>query len=418
MTAAPQRPMTARECGLLTLLSVLWGGSFFFVGVAVKELPPLTLVTARVGLAALILWASAPLLGVRPPRDARALAWLVLLGFANNALPFTLIAWGQTRLPSGLASILNAATPLFTVVAAHVLTANEKLTGLKLAGTIAGLAGVAALIGPDLLTGAGANLVAELAVLAAALSYALAAIFARRAPALGLQPIDVAAGQTTAAALLIAPLALAVDRPWKLPALSAATIGAVLAIAAFSTALAYVVYFRILAGAGATNVLLVTLLVPATSVALGALALGERLAPQQFGGYAFIALGLAFIDGRLPRRLGRPLFGRREAAAFPTPNRAEIALTSGPKGPAMGTDTRKPGDVARRAARRRDQWGAPTESVWRRETFRLPRAQARAKAREWFERFPKAAYMTEIELWRELADDEIEFVMRRLPTAD
>ncbi len=325
MAAAQQRPMTAREWGLLSLLSVLWGGSFFFVGVAVKELPPLTLVTLRVGLAAALLWASAPLLGVRPPRDMRALAGLVVLGFANNALPFALIAWGQTRLPSGLASILNAATPLFTVVAAHVLTANEKLSRLKLFGTIAGLAGVAALLGPDLLTGAGGDLLAELAVLAAALSYALAAIFARRAPALGLKPIDVAAGQTTAAAVLLAPLALAVDRPWTLPMPGAATIGAVLAIAAFSTALAYVVYFRILAGAGATNVLLVTLLVPATSVALGALALGERLAPRQFAGYALIALGLAFIDGRLPRRLGGLLFGRREEALS--------RLPGGPKSP-------------------------------------------------------------------------------------
>ncbi len=133
-------------------------------------------------------------------------------------------------------------------------------------------------------------------------------------PRLGLKPIDVAAGQATAATLLLAPLALALDRPWTLPAPSAATIASVLAIADFSTALAYVVYFRILAGAGATNVLLVTLLVPATSVALGALALGERLAPRQFAGYALIAHGLAFIDGRLPRRLGGSLFGRHEGA--------------------------------------------------------------------------------------------------------
>ncbi len=191
------------------------------------------------------------------------------------------------------------------MVAAHFLTDEEKLSGLKLGGTIAGLAGVAALLGPDLATGAGANLWAELAVLAAALSYALTAIFARRAPALGLKPVDVAAGQTTAAALLVAPLALALDRPWTLPIPSAATIGCVLAIAAFSTALAYVVYFRILAGAGATNVLLVTLLVPATSVALGALFLSERLMARQFLGYALIATGLALIDGRLPRMLAQ-----------------------------------------------------------------------------------------------------------------
>jgi drug/metabolite transporter (DMT)-like permease len=301
--AAAQRAMTAREWGLLALLSLLWGGSFFFVGVAVRELPPLTLVTLRVGLAAAVLWASAPLIGVCAPKSGKAIAALALLGFGNNALPFALIAWGQTHLPSGLASILNAATPLFTVLAAHVLTSEERLSGLKLAGTAAGIAGVAWLLGPDLLSGASVNVWAELAVLLAALSYALSAIFARRMPALGLKPIDVAAGQATAATLSLAPLALTIDRPWTLPAPNVETITAVLALAAFSTALAYVVYFRILAGAGATNVLLVTLLVPATSVILGALFLHERLLTGQFLGFALIALGLAFIDGRLPRTL-------------------------------------------------------------------------------------------------------------------
>lgn len=305
--AAPQRAMTAREWGLLALLSLLWGGSFFLIGVAIKELPPLTLVTLRVGLAAALLWASAPFLGVALPRSAKAVATVAVLGFGNCALPFALIAWGQTHLPSGLASILNAATPLFSVLAAHVLTAEEKLSGLKVFGTVAGLTGVAWLIGPDLLTGAGANLWAELAVLAAALAYALSAIFGRRVRALGLRPVDVATGQLTAATLYLAPLALVIDRSWTLLAPSAATIAAVLAIAAFSTALAYVVYFRILAGAGATNVLLVTLLVPATSVVLGALFLHERLAGRQFLGFALIALGLAFIDGRLPRALAQKL---------------------------------------------------------------------------------------------------------------
>jgi drug/metabolite transporter (DMT)-like permease len=305
--AAPQRAMTAREWGLLALLSLLWGGSFFLIGVAIKELPPLTLVTLRVGIAAALLWASAPFIGVALPRSAKAVATVAVLGFGNCALPFALIAWGQTHLPSGLASILNAATPLFSVLAAHVLTAEEKLSGLKVFGTVAGLTGVAWLIGPDLLTGAGANLWAELAVLAAALAYALSAIFGRRVRALGLRPVDVAAGQLTAATLYLAPLALVIDRPWTLPAPSAATIAAVLAIAAFSTALAYVVYFRILAGAGATNVLLVTLLVPATSVVLGALFLHERLMGRQFLGFALIALGLAFIDGRLPRALAQKL---------------------------------------------------------------------------------------------------------------
>jgi drug/metabolite transporter (DMT)-like permease len=303
--SAAQRAMTAREWGLLALLSLLWGGSFFFVGVAVRELPPLTLVTLRVGLAAALLWASAPLIGVSAPKNRKAVAALALLGFGNNALPFVLIAWGQTHLPSGLASILNAATPLFTVLAAHVLTAEEKLSGLKLFGTAGGMAGVAWLMGPDLFWGASADVWAEFAILLAALSYALSAIFARRMRSFGLKPIDVAAGQATAATLFLAPLALIFDKPWMLPTPSVAVVASVLAIAAFSTALAYIVYFRILAGAGATNVLLVTLLVPATSVMLGAFFLHERLLPRQFLGFALIALGLAFIDGRLPRVLAR-----------------------------------------------------------------------------------------------------------------
>jgi drug/metabolite transporter (DMT)-like permease len=301
--AAAQRAMTVREWGLLALLSLLWGGSFFFVGVAVRELPPLTLVALRVGLAAALLWAIAPLVGVSPPRSMRAVAALAVLGLGNNALPFALIARGQTHLPSGLASILNAATPLFTVLAAHVLTTEEKLSGLKLVGTAAGMAGVAWLTGPDLLWGASANVFAEFAVLLAALSYALSAIFARRMPSLGLKPVDVAAGQTTAATVFLAPLALIFDKPWLLPTPSVAVVASVLAIAVFSTALAYVVVFRILAGAGATNVVLVTLLVPATSMILGALFLHERLLTRQFLGFALIVLGLAFIDGRLPRVL-------------------------------------------------------------------------------------------------------------------
>ncbi len=312
--AIAQRAMTTREWGLLALLSLLWGGSFFFIGVAVKELPPLTLAALRVALAALILWASAPLTGASPPRNRKALAALALLGLGNNALTFALIAWGQTHLPVGLASVLNAATPLFAVLLAHVFTAEEKLSRFKIIGAVAGLAGVAWVIGPDALLGRdGPNAWAEGAVLLAALSYAVAALFARRVRVLQLKPIDIATGQTTAGAIYLVPLALILDRPWSLPIPSAPVIASVFAIAALCTALAYVVYFRILSGAGATNVLLVTLVAPATSVILGALLLQERLLARQFVGFAFIALGLAFIDGRLPRAMlaGNSNLGRQ-----------------------------------------------------------------------------------------------------------
>src|SRR4029077_878494 len=164
--AVAQRAMTAREWGLLALLSLLWGGSFFFIGVAVQEVPPLTLAALRVGLAALILWASAPLTGAAPPRNGKALAAPALLGLGNKGLPFALIAWGQTHLAAGLASILNAATPLFAVLVAHVFAAEEKLSRFKIIGTAAGMVGVAWVIGPDLLWGqAKVNVWAEGAVL-------------------------------------------------------------------------------------------------------------------------------------------------------------------------------------------------------------------------------------------------------------
>lgn len=303
MDVAPQRAMTPTEWGLLLLLSLLWGGSFFFVGVAVKELPPLTIVFARVSLAAALLWLSAPLTGLSPARILANAPALAFLGLINNAVPFTLIVWGQTHLASGLASILNASTPVMTVIAAHFLTASEKLNARKLVGALCGLLGVAWMIGPDVVRGLADNVAAEGASLAAALSYALASIFARRFRGRGLAPIEVAAGQVAAASVLLAPLALAVDRPWELTAPSPAAVGALIAIAALSTAFAYAVYFRILAGAGATNVVLVTLLAPATSVALGAAVLAERLAPRHFFGLALIAAGLAFIDGRLPNAL-------------------------------------------------------------------------------------------------------------------
>ena len=302
-----QRPMTPYEWGLLLLLSILWGGSFFFVGVAVKELPPLTIVAARVSIAAALLWASGPLTGLAPRKILSHFGPLLLLGLINNAIPFSLIVWGQTRLASGTASILNASTPVITVVAAHVLTRDERLDAQKLLGALSGLIGVAAMIGPDLLEGLEKDVVAEFAVLGAAVSYALASLFGRRFRRLGLAPIDVATGQVSASSLMLIPLALAIDRPLSLPMPSLPVIGAVLAIAALSTALAYIVYFRILAGAGATNVVLVTLLAPATSILLGALSLGEHLAPGQFLGLGLIAAGLALIDGRPIRAIGRRL---------------------------------------------------------------------------------------------------------------
>jgi drug/metabolite transporter (DMT)-like permease len=289
--------MRAREWSLLVLLSILWGGSFFFAKVALAELGPFTIVFFRVALAALALNVVAAALGQSLWRAGMPWGQLLVMGALNNALPFSLIFWGQTTITSGLASILNATTPLFTVAVAHLLTRDERMTVRKLVGVLAGLAGVAVLIGPDL----GGSIWGQIACLAAALSYAFAGIYGRRFKALGVQPLQAATGQLTASAILILPIMLLVEPAWTAP--SAVTWRAVAGLALLSTALAYVIYFRILAAAGATNLLLVTFLIPVTAILLGAAFLGERLELRQFTGMALIGLGLAAIDGRIWARL-------------------------------------------------------------------------------------------------------------------
>jgi len=294
MTAA----MSALAWFLLIALSVLWGGSFFFVGVAVAEIPPLTLVTLRVAIAAAMLWAALPLLGTAPPRGARAWGAIAVMGLINNVIPFTLIVWAQQTLPSGLAAILNATTPLWTVLVAHAFTREEKASPGKLAGVLFGFAGVAAMMGADILGGAAAAGAATAAMLAATFSYACAGVFGRRFRAIGVAPIQAALGQVSASSIIMLPLALAIDRPWGLPVPSAAAVAAVLGLAALSTALAYVLYFRILALAGAVNLLLVTFLIPISAILLGTLLLHEALEPRHLLGMVLIGAGLAAIDGR------------------------------------------------------------------------------------------------------------------------
>jgi drug/metabolite transporter (DMT)-like permease len=228
------------------------------------------------------------------------------MAILNNGVPFSLILWGQTRIASGLAAILNACAPLFTAVLAHYLTRDERLTPRRAAGVLLGLGGVVLMIGPDTLGGLGGDVLAQLAVLAAGVSYACAGIFGRRFA--GTPPLVTATGQVTASTALILPVTLLVDRPWTLSAPNARVWAALLGLALISTALGYILYFRILATAGATNLLLVTLLMPAIALVLGTVALGERLAPRHFGGMGLIAAGLAVMDGR---PLGSWAQGRR-----------------------------------------------------------------------------------------------------------
>ena len=297
---APLR-MGPVEWTLLVLLSLVWGASFLFGRVIVAEVPPLTATWLRVALAASALWIALPFF----VRVSGPLPWrrFAVMGLLNNAIPFTLILYGQTAIGAGLAAIVNAMTPIWTVLLAGTVTDDERLSSAKLAGVALGFAGVAVLIGAAALEGLEASVWAQVAVLGATVSYACAGLYGRRfrdvAPAL------TARGQLTMAALIMLPLAL-LDRPWTLLWPSAEVVWSMALLATMSTALAYILFFTILARAGATNVLLVTFLVPLSAIALGALFLDEVLAPRHLVGLVLIVGGLALIDGRLVRPIRQP----------------------------------------------------------------------------------------------------------------
>jgi drug/metabolite transporter (DMT)-like permease len=306
--------MGAKEWAMLLALSALWGGSFFFIKVLVEAWPPFTVVLGRVGLAAVGLNLLLLIWGDAMPKDPRLWRAFFFMGLLNNVAPFSLIVFGEMHISSGLASILNATTPIFTVLAAHVLTSNEKLSSAKAIGVLFGFAGVAALVGPNFLLDVDRNdLVGETACLLAAVCYAFASIYGRRFK--GVAPLKVATGQVTASAIVLLPIVAAVDKPWTLPVPGVAVWLALAGIAFMSTALAFILYFRILATAGATNLALVTFLLPASAMALGFAFLGETVTPEALIGLALIGLGLAAIDGRLPRRLLGSVRKRRQAGA-------------------------------------------------------------------------------------------------------
>ncbi len=308
--------MGVTEWTLLLVLGTLWGGSYFFGKVALAQLDPFTVAVCRLGLAAVVLNVVARAAGHRLPGSFPAWRAFCIMGLLNNVIPMSLILWGQIRIGSGLAAILNASTPLFTVVLAHLFTQDERMTPNRGGDVLFGLSGVTVMIGSAVLGGLTSDLAAELAVLGAAVSYACAGIFGRRFA--GTPPLVTAAGQVTASTLILLPLSLAVDRPWLLPVPTMKTWAAVVALAFLCTAVAYVIYFRILAASGASNLLLVTLLMPVSAILLGTTVLGERLDPRQIVGMALIAAGLAAIDGRalaLLRRLAARRYGAGAHAA-------------------------------------------------------------------------------------------------------
>jgi drug/metabolite transporter (DMT)-like permease len=295
--------MSATDWLLLVFLSVLWGGSFYFAKIAVAEIPPLTLALGRVAIAAAVLAAVARLMVGPFPRNPAIWRQLAFMAALNNAIPFVLLFWGQIRISIGLASIFNATSPLFGVVVAHVLTHDDRLNPNRMIGLVAGFVGVVVLIGPDLLQELGADVWAELACLAAACSYAFGAVLTRRLR--GLPPMHVASGQLIMSTVLLLPTVLIFSRPSALLTASGPALGALLGLALLCSALAYAIYFRLIARAGATNALLTTFLVPISAIVMGVVLLGESVTPRQLAGMAAILVGIAAIDGRAGRFLMR-----------------------------------------------------------------------------------------------------------------
>ncbi|MCV6548514.1 MAG: DMT family transporter [Cohaesibacter sp.] len=291
--------MTIRHWGLLILLALLWGGAFFFVKISVMELPVLVIVFCRVALAALALVAYVLISGRALPKALSIWIAFLVMGFLNNVVPFSLIVWGQQSLSSGLAAILNGTTPIFTMLIAGFLLVDEKLTLNKSVGAVIGLLGVVMISGPEALMQSSGTLWAQLAILGAAFSYGCAAVYARRFRAMGVEPVIGAMGQLCASSLMLLSVMLIFtpDDGFVMPSLGVGV--SLICLAIFCTAWAYILYFRLLHEAGATNASLVTLLIPLFALLLGGLFLGEGLMLTHGIGMGLISAGLLCVDGRL-----------------------------------------------------------------------------------------------------------------------
>lgn len=286
----------------LAALAVIWGGSFLAFALILREVPVFTIVAHRVFWAALFLWGLVIAMGIPRP-NLQQWRTLIVMGLLNNVIPFSLIIWGQTQIESGLASILNGTTAIFTFLLASLFFADERLTRRKSLGVAVAFVGVSTVIGIDALRSFDIRSLAQLAVIGACLSYAFAAVWAR-SQIKGLHPIMAATGMLTGSSIIIIPMALFID---GLPsfALNITTTASIIFLAVPATAIAYLLYYRALRLAGSANLSLVTLLVPPVAVFLGAAILGERLSPSAFLGFGLIALGMVIIDGRLVTRKSR-----------------------------------------------------------------------------------------------------------------
>ncbi|MGL1863185.1 MAG: DMT family transporter [Pseudodesulfovibrio sp.] len=297
MTTSTIKRMGLTEWSMLIALSILWGGSFFFNEIALRGLPPLVVVWGRltVGALGLVAVIAASSIDFRPYLSR----WrqFLIMGVLNTFIPFSLIVWGQQHIDSGLASVINATTPAFTILIANFFTTDERASMRKFGGAILGLGGVATLIGADGLTGMGNHFWGQAAILGATSSYACAATYARRLA--GVPPMIIACGQLTTAALVATPVVFFLARPWELPFPGLDALGAVIGLGLACSALAYILFFRILAAAGATNVQLVTLLIPFSASALGITILGEPFTWRLVIGICVVTTAALIIDGRL-----------------------------------------------------------------------------------------------------------------------
>ena len=284
---------------MLVTLSILWGGSFFFSKIALADITPLTLVLYRVSIAALALFAYLKLSGRSLPRSLKVWQAFLIMGLINNVIPFSLLFWGQTAIASSLASILNATTPIFTVIVAHFLTQDERLDKKRISGVVLGFVGVAVMLGLSSEGTPENPPLAMLACLGAGLSYAFASVFGRRFKAMNIGPARVAFGQLTSSSVLMIPLVLLLEPAISISSYSAGSIYSVLVLALLCTAAAYILFFRILAASGATNISLVTLLVPVSAILLGSIFLGEQLGANDYAGMLLIGMGLLVLDGRV-----------------------------------------------------------------------------------------------------------------------
>lgn len=303
---APTPTMDSKSWLMLMILSIIWAGSFLLTEIALRELPPLAIMTARVTIGAIGLYGMMLVAGVGfPSRDQVAPLKLVgafmVLGILNNVIPFSVLVWGQTHMSASLASILNATMPLFTVILAHYFTVDEKITSNKLVGVLIGIGGVAVIVGEHGIDFSSGSNFAKIAILGAPFSYAVAALIARRFAAWNLSPLFVAFGQSAAAAVVALPLTTLVENPWGI-SVSVTGWASLIALGLFCSSVAYLIYFRLIATAGATNTSLITLTIPPFAVVSGVLLLGESLSMAQVAGMALILFGLLVTDGRLKLR--------------------------------------------------------------------------------------------------------------------